>query len=140
MPSRPIEKGIPGPGFLAHVLVRKYADHLPLFRQAQIFARESLDMGRSTLVGWVGESAALLEPLAEAIKHHVLSGQAIFADDTPVNILAPGGLKTARFWTNDRDERPWDRELPKLSGKTSLANAIRNTLTGMKRLLGSWVP
>jgi transposase len=99
MPSRPIEKGIPGPGFLAHVLVSKYADHLPLYRQAQIFAREGLDMDRSTLAGWVGKSAALLEPLADAIKRHVLSGQAIFADDTPVKMLAPGNgkTKTARF-------------------------------------------
>jgi hypothetical protein len=100
---------IPGPGFLAHVLVSKYADHLPLYRQAQIFAREGLDMDRSTLAGWVGKSAALLEPLANVIKRHVLSGQAIFADDTPVKMLAPGNgkTKTARFWAYDRDERPW---------------------------------
>lgn len=114
MPSRPIEKGIPGPGFLAHVLVNKYADHLPLYRQAQIFAREGLDMDRSTLAGWVGKSAALLEPLADAIKRHVLSGQAIFADDTPVKMLAPGNgkTKTARFWAYDRDERPWGSSAP----------------------------
>ena len=74
IPSRPIEKGIPGPGFLAHVLVSKYADHLPLYRQSQIFAREGLDMDRSTLAGWVGKSAALLEPLADATKRYVLSG------------------------------------------------------------------
>jgi transposase len=62
LPSRPIEKGILGPGFLAHVLVRKYADHLPLFRQAQIFALERLDMGRSTLAGWVGKSGPSSRP------------------------------------------------------------------------------
>ena len=114
MPSRPIEKGIPGPGLLAHVLVSKYADHLPLYRQAQIFAREGLDMDRSTLAGWVGKSAALLEPLAEAIKRYVLSGQGIFADDTPVKMLAPGNgkTKTARFWAYDRDERPWGSDAP----------------------------
>ena len=114
MPSRPIEKGIPGPGFLAHVLVNKYADHLPLYRQSQIFAREGLDMDRSTLAGWVGKSAALLEPLADAIKRHVLKGQAIFADDTPVKMLAPGNgkTKTARFWAYDRDERPWGSSAP----------------------------
>ena len=114
MPSRPIEKGISGPGFLAHVLVNKYADHLPLYRQAQIFAREDLDIDRSTLAGWVGKSAVLLEPLAEAIKRHVLSGQAIFADDTPVKMLAPGNgkTKTARFWAYDRDERPWGSDAP----------------------------
>jgi transposase len=100
MPSRPIEKGIPGPGFLAHVLISKYMDHLPLYRQAQIFAREGLNMDRSTLAGWVGKVAALLQPLAEAIKRYVLSGQAIFADNTPVKLLAAGNgkTKTARFW------------------------------------------
>ncbi|WGI21224.1 IS66 family transposase [Amylibacter sp. IMCC11727] len=114
LPSRPIEKGIPGPGFLAHVLISKYMDHLPLYRQAQIFAREGLDIDRSTLAGWVGKSAALLEPLAMAIKRHVLSGQAIFADDTPVKMLAPGigKTKTARLWAYDRDERPWASDTP----------------------------
>jgi hypothetical protein len=62
-------------------------DHLPLYRQAQIFARDGLGMDRSTLAGWVGKSAALLEPLANAITRHVLSGQAIFADDAPVKML-----------------------------------------------------
>ena len=114
LPSRPIEKGIPGPGLLAHALVSKYADHLPLYRQAQIFEREGLDIDRSTLAGWVDKSAALLEPLAEAIKRHVLSGRAIFADDTPVKMLAPGNgkTKTARFWAYDRDERPWGSNAP----------------------------
>jgi transposase len=85
LPSRPIEKGRPGPGLLAHVLVNKYADHLPLYRQSQIFEREGIDLDRSTLADWVGKSAALLEPLAKAIERNVLAGQAIFADDTPVN-------------------------------------------------------
>ena len=62
LPSRPIEKGRPGPGLLAHVLVNKYADHLPLYRQSQIFEREGVDLDRSTLADWVGKSAALLEP------------------------------------------------------------------------------
>ena len=66
-------------------------------------------MDRSTLAGWVGKVAALLQPLAEAIKRYVLAGQAIFADDTPVKMLAPGNgkTKTARFWAYGRDERPW---------------------------------
>jgi len=89
LPSRPIEKGLPGPGLLAHVLVNKYADHSPLYRQSQIFEREGIDLDRSTLAGWVGKSTALLEPLAAAIQRHVLSGQAIFADDTPVDMLSP---------------------------------------------------
>ncbi len=114
LPTRPIERGRPGPGLLAHVLVSKYADHLPLYRQSQIFDREGLDLDRSTLADWVGKSTALLEPLADAIGRHVLSGEAIFADDTPVQMLAPGTGKTqtARLRTYARDERPWGGDAP----------------------------
>lgn len=114
LPSRPIEKGRPGAGLLAHVLVSKYADHLPLYRQSQIFQREGIEIERSTLAGWVGQSAALLEPLAEAIGRHVKQGQAIFADDTPMKLLAPGNgkTKTARMWTYVRDERTWSGKAP----------------------------
>jgi len=114
LPSRPIEKGRPGPGLLAHVLVNKYSDHLPLYRQSQIFGREGVDLDRSTLADWVGKSASLLEPLAKAIERHVLAGQAIFADDTPVKMLSPGAgrTKTARLWAYVRDERPWASEAP----------------------------
>ena len=109
LPSRPIERGRPGPGLLAHVLVSKYADHLPLYRQSRIFERDGLELKRSTLADWVGRSAALLEPLADAIGRHVLAGRAIFADDTPLKLQAPGSgkCKTARIWTYVRDERPW---------------------------------
>lgn len=114
LPSRPIERGRPGPGLLAHVLVSKYADHLPLYRQARIFERERVDLDRSTLADWVGKSAALLEPLADAIGRHVLAGKAIFADDTPVSMLAPGTgrTQTARLWTYAREERPWGSNAP----------------------------
>ena len=127
LPSRPIEKGRPGPGLLAHVLVNKFSDHLPLYRQSQIFEREGIDLDRSTLADWVGKSAALLEPLAAAIQRHVLSGQAIFADDTPVDMLSPrcpagesvllprggaGKTKTTRLWAYVRDERPWAGQSP----------------------------
>jgi len=114
LPSRPIERGRPGPGLLAHVLVSKYADHLPLYRQSQIFDHEGLDLDRSTLADWVGKTTALLEPLADAIGRHVLSAEAIFADDTPVSMLAPGTGKTqtARLWTYARDERPWGGDAP----------------------------
>ena len=77
---------------LAHVLVSKFADHLPLYRQSQIYGREGIELERSTLVDWVGRSAALLEPLADAIGRHVLASQAIFADDTAVGrfeVLGP---------------------------------------------------
>jgi transposase len=109
LPSRPIERGRPGPGLLARVLVAKYGDHLPLYRQSQIFAREGIDLDRSTLAGWVGKSTALLEPLADTIGRHALGGQTVFADDTPIKLQAPGegGAKTARIWTYVRDERPW---------------------------------
>jgi len=112
LPSRPIERGRPGPGLLAHILVNKYADHLPLYRQSQMFGREGVDLDRSSLADWVGKSTALLEPLADAIARHVLRGQAIFADDTPVKLLAPGSgkTKTARLWAYVRDERPWAGE------------------------------
>jgi transposase len=114
LPSRSIERGRPGPGLLAHVLVSKYADHLPLYRQSQIFDRDGLDLDRSTLADWVGKSTALLEPLAEAIGRHVRAGEAIFADDTPVAMLAPGTGKTqtARLWIYGRDERPWGSSTP----------------------------
>jgi transposase len=114
LPSRPIERGRPGPGLLAHVLVSKFADHLPLYRQSQIFERDGIDLDRSTLAEWVGKATALLGPLAEAIGRHVLGGDAIFADDTPVAMLAPGTGKTqtARLWTYARDERPWAGEAP----------------------------
>ena len=114
LPSRPIERGRPGPGLLAHVFVSKYADHLPLYRQSQIFEREGLDLDRSTLADWVGKSTALLEPLADAIGRHVFSAEAIFADDTPISMLAPGTGKTqtARLWTYARDERPWGGQAP----------------------------
>jgi transposase len=117
LPSRPIERGRPGPGLLAHVLVNKYADHLPLYRQSQIFERDGLDLDRSTLADWVGKSTALLAPLADAIGRHVLAGQAIFADDTPVAMLAPGTGKTqtARLWAYGRDERPWGSAIPPAS-------------------------
>ena len=112
LPARPIERGRPGPGLLAHVLVSKYCDSLPLYRQSRIYAREGVELERSTLAGWVGKATALLAPLADAVGRHVLAGRAIFADDTPVKVLAPGTGKTAtgRAWTYVRDERPWAGE------------------------------
>ena len=109
MPSRPIERGRPGPGLLAHVLVSRFADHLPLYRQSQIYAREGVDLDRSTMADWVGKSTGLLEPLAEAIAKRAKGGTSLFADDTPLKMLAPGNKKTrtARIRAYVRDERPW---------------------------------
>lgn len=107
LPSRPIERGRPGAGLIAHVLVNKYADHLPLYRQSQIFAREGIDLDRSTLAGWAGKTTTLLEPLADAIGRYVRQGAAVFADDTPIKMQAKKKCATARIWTYVRDERPW---------------------------------
>jgi transposase len=106
-PARPIDRGLPGPGLLAHVLVSKYADHLPLYRQSQIYAREGVDLDRSTLAGWVGAASELLTPLVDQISKHVLGAAKIHADDTPVPVLAPGNgkTKTGRLWTYVRDDR-----------------------------------
>jgi transposase len=114
MPSLPIERGLPGPCLLAHVLVSKYCDHLPLYRQNVIYAREGVEIDRSTLAEWVGHMAFLLNPLVEAIAQHVRSGAAIHADDTPVRVLDPGRGKarTGRLWVAVRDERPWGSCVP----------------------------
>ncbi len=106
-PSRPIERGLCGPGLLAHVLVSKYADHQPLYRQSEIYARENVDLDRSTLAGWVGAASELLKPLVDAVRSHVLAGNKLHADDTPVPVLAPGlgRTKTGRLWTYVRDDR-----------------------------------
>jgi transposase len=88
-PSRPIERGLAGPGLLAHVLVSKYADHQPLYRQAEIYERVGLELDRSTLADWVGASSRLLAPLVEALRRYVLATPKLHADDTPVPVLAP---------------------------------------------------
>jgi transposase len=107
-PSRPIERGIAGPGLLAHVLVSKFADHLPLYRQSVIYAREGVELDRALLADWVGASSALLRPLVDAIHRYVLCAKKLHADDTPIPVLAPGNgkTKTARLWTYVRDDRP----------------------------------
>ena len=114
MPSLPIERGKPGPGLLAHVLVAKYADHLPLYRQSGIYAREGVDLERSTLADWVGRSTALLDLLIEALRKDVSASDVLHGDDTPVPVLAPGlgKTKTGRLWTYVRDGRPYGSDVP----------------------------
>jgi len=113
-PNRPIARGVAGPGLLAHVLVAKYCDHLPLYRQSGIYAREGVELDRSTLAGWVGQCNALLRPLVAALRNHVLASDKVHADDTPVPVLAPGEgkTKTGRLWTYVRDDRPAGDEAP----------------------------
>jgi transposase len=114
MPSLPVERGRPAPGLLAHVLVGKYCDHLPLYRQSGIYAREGVDLDRATLADWVGKAAWLLSPLVEAVAGHVMAGEKLHADDTPVPVLAPGTgkTKTGRLWVYLRDERPYGGQAP----------------------------
>jgi transposase len=107
-PNRPIDRGLAGPGLLAHVLVSKYADHLPLYRQAEIYQREGVDLDRSTLADWVGGVSRILQPLVDALKKYVLGTEKLHGDDVPVPVLAPGNgkTKTGRLWTYVRDDRP----------------------------------
>src|SRR6516165_10258526 len=93
-PERPLTGGMASEAVLAQVLVAKYSDHLPLYRQAQIFARHGIDLDRSTLANWVGRACWWLRPLAELLLGTVLSSPKIFADDTPVPVLDPGRGRT----------------------------------------------
>lgn len=108
-PERPIAKGLASPGLLAHVLVSKYCDHQPLYRQAQIFARHGVKLNRSTLANWVGGASWWLEALHERLAKHVFASTKLFADDTPIPVLDPGRgrTRTGRLWVYARDDRPW---------------------------------
>ena len=107
-PSRPIARGLPGPALLAHVMVSKYCDHQPLYRLSGIFARDGVDLDRSTLCGWVDKGDALIDPLVAAVRRYVMANDKIHGDDTPVKVLAPGTGKTrtGRLWVYVRDDRP----------------------------------
>jgi transposase len=109
-PERPIAKGLASPALLAHVLVSKYCDHLPLYRQSQIFARQGVEIDRSTLANWVGGACWWLEPLQARLAEHIFASQKLFADDTPIPVLDPGRgrTKTGRLWVYARDDRPWN--------------------------------
>jgi transposase len=108
-PERPIAKGLASPALLAHVLVSKYCDHTPLYRQSQIFARHGVELDRSTLANWVGGACWWLEPLQARLATHVFGSAKVFADDTPIPVLDPGRgrTKTGRLWVYTRDDRPW---------------------------------
>jgi len=113
-PGRPIARGLAGPGLLAHVMVAKYCDHLPLYRQSRIYARDGVDRDRGTLAGWVAQVHALLDPLVASLGRYVLQATKIHADDTPVGVLAPGRGKTrtGRLWVYVRDDRPAGNPAP----------------------------
>ncbi len=107
-PSRPIERGYAGPGLLAHVVVSKYCDHLPLYRQSQIYARSGVELDRATLAEWVRTLSALVDPLINALAGYVMSAYKLHADDTPIPVLAPGAgtTRTGRLWSYVRDDQP----------------------------------
>lgn len=98
MPAQVIDKGIPTAGLLAHVMVAKFADHLPLYRQEKIFARAGLAIARWTLAQWVGQTGVRLQPLVDALREAVQNQGVIHADETPVQMLAPGENKTHRTY------------------------------------------
>jgi len=109
-PARLIEGGIPTEATVAQVLVSKYADHLPLYRQAQIYARQGINLDRSTLADWVGRAAFLLRPVHERLLGMLKSSTKLFADETTAPVLDPGRgrTKTGQLWAYARDDRPWN--------------------------------
>ena len=113
-PDHAIARGRAGAGLLAHIVVSKYDDHLPLYRQAEIFAREGVSLETSTLSGWVGATAAALAPLVDALAADVMTSDTLHVDDTPVPVLAPGTgkTKTGRLWVYVRDERAFAGSRP----------------------------
>jgi transposase len=108
-PARLIEGGIPTEATVAHVVVGKYADHLPLYRQAQIYARQGIKLDRSTLADWVGRAAFLLRPVHERLLETLKRSGKLFADETTAPVLDPGRgrTKTGQLWAYARDDRPW---------------------------------
>ncbi len=112
--SKPIAKGMAGPGLLAHILVQKYCNHLPFYRQSEIYAREGIELSRSTMASWAGQCAFLLQPLIEEIRKSIFASSHIHGDDTTIKVLAPGlgKTKTGRLWTYVRDGRKYGDEIP----------------------------
>jgi len=108
-PARLIDGGLPTEATIANVLVSKYADHLPLYRQAQVYARQGVDLDRSTLADWVGRAAWHLRPVHGRLLEHIRSSTKIVADETTAPVLDPGRgrTKTGQLWAYARDDRPW---------------------------------
>lgn len=100
MPSQPIEKGLPGSGLLANILVNKYCDHLPLYRQEQIFEREGIELPRQTMCDWIAGCAHLLKPIYDWMRKDLLASDVIHTDDTPVRVQDRNreGTRQGRFW------------------------------------------
>ncbi|EJL24974.1 IS66 family transposase [Novosphingobium sp. AP12] len=113
-PGRIVEGGIATEALIAQVLVAKYADHLPLYRQAQIYARQGIQLDRSTLADWVGRAAWYLRPLRDHILERLRRSERLFADETTAPVLDPGRgrTKTGQLWAYARDDRPWGGDGP----------------------------
>jgi len=115
-PAKPrlIEGGMPTEATIANVIVSKYADHLPLYRQSQIYARQGVDIDRSTLAFWVGKAAHELKPVHDALLAHLKTSSKLFMDETPAPVLNPGSGKTKKgyFWALARDDRAWNGPEP----------------------------
>jgi transposase len=113
-PSRLIEGGMPTEALVAHVVVSKYADHCPLYRQAQIYSRQGIDLDRSTLADWTGRAAFLLRPLHTRLLEKLKASTKLFADETTAPVLDPGRgrTKTGQLWAYARDDRPWNGPEP----------------------------
>src|SRR5437660_462454 len=142
--ERLIENGIPTETLVAHVLVAKYADHTPLYRQAQIYARQGITLDRSTLADWVGRAAFALRPVHARLLEQLKQSTKLFADETTAPVLDPGRgrVKKGQLWAYAADERPWAGRAPPgvaaVSGKSTIAGAIRYALSrweGLTRFL-----
>ena len=113
-PARLIEGGLPSEAMIAHVLVQKYADHLPLYRQWQILARQGIEIDRSCLSDWAGRGAWALRPIVARMLEHLKKSEKLFCDETRAPVLDPGRgrTKTGYLWAVARDDRPWGGGAP----------------------------
>ena len=119
-PSRPIPRSMAGPGLLAYILTSKFDDHIPLYRQHEIFERMGADIPDTTLVDWCGGAMRTLAPLIEKIEAEIMASDLLHADDTPIRVLDRSrrdkglgkGVKQGRIWTYIRDQRPWAGQAP----------------------------
>jgi transposase len=138
-PPRLVEGGIPTEATVAHVLVSKYADHLPLYRQAQIYARQGVNLDRSTLADWVGKAAFLLRPIHERLFERLKASDKLFADETIAPVLDPGRgrTKTGQLFAYARDDRPWGgSDLPGVAYLYAPDRKAENVVRHLKGFVG----
>ncbi|RMU26762.1 hypothetical protein ALP31_04691 [Pseudomonas amygdali pv. morsprunorum] len=133
VPAHVIDKGVPTAGLLAHIMVAKFADHLPLYRQEKIFGRAGLPIARSTLAQWVGNCGVQLQPLVDALREAVLTHDVVHADETPVQMLTPGAKKTHRAYV-------WAYATSQFSNLAAVVYDFSPSRAGehARAFLGSW--